>query len=240
MNGNTHMTLKNHIKLLSFVLIITVLSGCKFDRRPAAEKGITEGTIIYNITYPEQVSNALSFLFPNQMSLHFSNGNQRIMFKGNMNLYALDFIHNQESDSFYTLLKILERRIYVPSSKSDNMFIFDDDHSRKVEYIKNMEKEIAGFTCHLAQIPSDKAGSPEISIWYSNEIGMDNPNRNTPFDMIPGLIMEFQLTYENVIFHLEAQRVVEESHPDYFFMVPANYEQSSLEEVEELIKTVFN
>ncbi|GAO31831.1 hypothetical protein [Geofilum rubicundum] len=98
------------------LLAISLLAGsCVQTEKKAAERGITEGTIVYNITYPQNLSsNGMSFLFPTEMKINFSDRNQRATFKSNFSIYNLEFIHQNEVDSFYTLLKILEKRLYVP------------------------------------------------------------------------------------------------------------------------------
>ncbi|GAO31830.1 hypothetical protein [Geofilum rubicundum] len=79
-----------------------------------------------------------------------------------------------------------------------------------------------------------------MNIWYTNEIGIEDPNRNTPFEMIPGLMLEFEIVYQNIIFHLKADKVIEESHPAEIFNIPAGYEATTIEEIETLIKSVMN
>lgn len=223
---------------ISITLLPFILSSCLFGN-PSADKGIVEGTIVYKINYPYQLNmGGMSFLYPSEMKLHFSHGKQRATFKGSMNLYGLEFIHNNESDSFYTLLKILEKRMYVPSQPGSNLFMFSDERIGKVTVDKSNTKTIAGFNCYMAQItPSDKPSS-SISIWYTTEIGIEKPNRNTPFEVIPGIMLEFEMEYEDVIFHLLAEKVIEESHPDDFFEIPPGYERSSIQEIENLVRTI--
>ncbi len=227
--------------IASTFLLVLMGHSCDVSKKVTTEKGIKNGVIIYDISYPETVNNAMSFFFPKEMTLFFNKGNQRVIFKGSMDLYGLDFIHNNECDSFFTLLKVLEKRMYVPSSSSANLFIFGNKGDQyEIVFDDSQQKEIAGFQCQKAQITPNQQGRPTFHIWYTHEIGAEYPHRNTPFEKIPGIMMEFKMNYENIVFHLKAQKVLKEEPLDDFFIIPDNYERSSLAEIESLIKSVLN
>lgn len=226
---------------LTLLTISLLTSSCKQTEKKAAERGITEGTIVYNITYPQNLSsNGMSFLFPTEMKINFSDRNQKATFKSNFSIYNLEFIHQNEVDSFYTLLKILEKRLYVPSDRESTLFLFNGASGQNIRFSDEDPRVIAGFNCQKAIYIPNNPNYPNLNIWYTNEIGIEDPNRNTPFEMIPGLMLEFEIVYQNIIFHLKAEKVIEESHPAETFHIPAGYEATTIEEIETLIKSVMN
>ncbi len=226
---------------LTLILVCLLTSNCRQPEDKAADSGITQGTIVYNITYPQNISsNGMSFLFPTEMKINFSERNQKASFKSNLNLYNLEFIHQNECDSFFTLLKILEKKVCVPADKESTLFLFNGASKENIKFSDEEPRVIAGFNCHKATYIPNNPNYPTLSIWYTNEIGIEDPNRNTPFGMIPGLMLEFEIVYQNIIFHLKADTIIEESHPDKIFEIPAGYQPTTIEEIETLIKSVMN
>ncbi len=232
------MVLKHWRLLALFIFAIAaVFTSCNNAQKN--KKKLSEGMVIYNISYPPRLkSHSMSFLFPKEMKLLFKNEKQRASFKGNMDLYSLDFIHSNQSDSFFTLLQVLEKKIYVPSAKSDDIFLFNNYSNEEVVFSRDVNKKIAGYICEKASLKSRRDETNSVTIWFTNEIGVDNPNRNTPFEKIPGVMLEFEIYYENILFHFLAEKVVTEKISEDLFFIPENYSPSSIKEVESLINSV--
>lgn len=223
--------------LLVLLILGIMINSCNL--RTKAKEDIMEGKVIYKITYPKEISsNTMSFLFPKEMNLFFKNDKQRASFKGNMSLYSLDFIHYNKSDSFFTLLQVLDKKMYVPYSKSGDIFLFQNYSNEKVIFSQGETRKIAGFNCEKAQIKPKNEESPDITIWYTKEIGVKNPNRNTPFEKIPGVMLEFEVDYQNIVFHFKAEKVIPASIPEETFTIPTDYTISSTSDIESLINEV--
>ena len=222
------------------LLLLGIMSqSCSLISKGKGE--IIEGQVIYKITYPEEAnSHNMSFLFPKEMHLFFKDDKQKATFKGSMNLYSLDFIHLNKSDSFFTLLQVLDRKLYVPASNSGDIFLFQNYSNEKVIFSEGKTRNIAGFKCEMAEIKPANSKIPDITIWYTEEIGVNNPNRNTPFEKIPGLMLDFEVNYQNIAFHFKADKVISIEVPEDVFMVPESYSKSSISEIEEMIQGVIN
>jgi GLPGLI family protein len=206
---------------------------------PKGKEEINEGQVIYKITYPKELNeHTMSFLFPKEMNLFFKDDKQRATFKGTMNLYSLDFIHLNKSDSFFTLMKVLDKKLYVPNAKSGDIFLFQNYTNEKVIFSRGETRKIAGFNCEKAEIKPNNSDFPDITIWYTNDIGVNNPNRNTPFEKIPGVMLEFEVSYQSIVFHFKADKVIPTEVAEEVFMVPDTYTTSTISEIEELINGV--
>ncbi|MDG5800324.1 hypothetical protein QA597_08145 [Marinilabiliaceae bacterium ANBcel2] len=239
--------MKNFKKCAVYIAAVIMLFcgfSCQFfsSDKKAAEPGeiLSEGTIIYSISYPgESSSPGKSFLYPSNMTLFFSGENIRTSFKGGMNLYGLDFLHSAECDSFFTLLNVLDRKFFVPSERSEAIFLFGSDDNVTIEYDdSDAMRNIGGYESRKAYIYHDN-NDAFMSVWFTDEVGVEKPFPNTPFSNIPGIITEFTLNYENVNFHVKAKRVIRESHSDELFVVPPpGYSRTTLEEIEELIASL--
>lgn len=228
---------------ISIFIIFTAIAGIIYscNTREKIKDEISEGKVLYKITYPPEIkSHSMSFLFPQEMTLYFKNDKQRISFKGNMSLYSLDFINFNQKDSFITLLKVIEKKLYVPSTKSGDIFLFQNFSKENIIFNEDETRDIAGYICEKAEIkPSNKQIS-DIIVWFTKEVMVKNPYRNTPFEEIPGLMLEFEVDYNNIIFHFKAQKVEYTSISESLFIVPDDYTKSSINEIEGLIKSVIN
>lgn len=230
--------IKNTPLRIVYLLTLSVIIFSCQSRQKAGE-GINEGQVIYKITYPPEIeSHSMAFLFPRQMSLLFKQDKQKTTLKGNMNIYSLDFIHFNQSDSFFTLLKVLDKKMYVPSTSSGDIFLFKNYSNEQVTFPQVETRKIAGFTCEKAEInPSDQKLA-NLVIWFTREINLQKPNRNTPFEQIPGVMLEFDVKYQNVTFQFKADKISSSLIDDHEFSIPEGYNKTSIQEIESLIQGV--
>jgi GLPGLI family protein len=122
------------------------------------------------------------------MHYYFQPGNERISFRGDMGIYTLDFISNHGTNNSSTLLKIINKKMYVPPSESDKLFIFQQLKEGKVFLDKDTVRTILGYEARKATIQL-KNGQSEIVVWYTPEIAIPTTNKNTPFAGIPGVML---------------------------------------------------
>ncbi len=222
--------------LLPCLLITGLLffASCKEQKPP--KEVISEGIIHYKISYPPEINRmSISFLLPDKMDFYFQPNKVRASFRGSLGLYALDFISNHVSDSSITLLKILDKKMYVPGSESDRLFIFNNLKSANVTLRKDTTRKIAGFTAHMATVSTASKAHSSVVVWYTPEMKTKTTNKNTPFSKIPGVMLEFDLHYNNILFKLKTESVEPNPLPPSTFMVPSNYKATSMEEIEAII-----
>jgi GLPGLI family protein len=155
-------------------------------------------------------------------------------------LYYFDFIFGDKEDMIFTLLNIplLNIKLYVPAT-SKNLLIFSQITQENTIILSDEIKEIAGFTAKKAIIKSLDNNYPDFEVWYSDNFHIDNPNQNTPFNQIPGLLLEAEIIFRNITFKLIADKITSKNINDESFQIPSDYELASNSEIEELLDTVF-
>ncbi len=230
------------IKTIMLLLPLSFLAiGCGHINNKAANSEIYSGTITYRITYPPSVNaNPMSFLFPSEMKTAFEGTRQKSEFKNKLNLYKLEFIFGNQPDSTFALLKLLEKRMFVPTSSDSFVLPFLSFSHDKLSFVDDSVRNIAGFDCKKVVCSTGRNDVQELTIWYTDQLGVEHPNRNTPFSEIPGIMLEFEVLYQGMLLHLEAISVVNEPHPGEIFDIPANYEVSSIGEIQTLIDSVIS
>ncbi|WP_462318325.1 hypothetical protein [Marinilabilia sp.] len=223
------------IYILAFSLIFSFLLGCQ-NKKKEAGPAISEGSVKYTISYtPEIMEKSFSFLLPEEMTYYFRNGSERISFKGELGLYSLDFISDHSTDSSSTLLKIINKKMFVPSSESKKLFIFRSLKEGKVKFIKDTTRTILGYEAHKATIDLNDQQKTEIEVWYTPEISTPTTNKNTPFREVPGVMLEFSIYFNDVLFKLTPKAVEKVELPETIFAVPPDYTATTIEEIEQTI-----
>ena len=224
---------------ITIPIVIFFFCSCH-ETRKSAPSGLTEGAIVYKITYSQETtSHQMSFLFPKEMTLFFKDDMQRLFFKGGMGLYNLDIIYGADSDTVLTLLDVglLNKKLYLPTNNA-NIFIFSEAQNADVILMPDENKEIAGVVAKKAILKSVLGNVPDITIWYSDEVSAELPNKNTPFEKIPGILLESEVTYKNIIFRFQAEKIDSCDVSEDKFKVPADFKLTSISEIEEMISTV--
>ena len=204
-------------------------------------QGISEGEILYNITYPQEIeSHDFSFIYPKEMTLYFKDNYQRLSFKGSMGMYYFDFIYGDKHDTVFTLMKIalMDKRLYA-TTYGENLLIFSEAPSNMELEITDETKEIAGTIAKKAVLKSPFSEISNIEAWYSDSISIKSPNQNTPFNQIQGVLLESEITYKDVKFIFKAHKITSKQMSDEIFKVPAEYKITSISEIAELLNTVF-
>ncbi len=230
---------KSIFKILSIILLSAffVLYGCK-QRQKKTTPVVSQGVVNYTISYsPEIKAKNFSFLLPEEMHYFFRPGQERISFEGDLGIYSLDFISNHNTDSSTTLLKIINRKMYVPASESNKLFIFQQLQEGKVFFEKDTSRTILGYEAQKAIIKLGKTNS-EIIVWYTPEIAIPTTNKNTPFAEIPGVLLEFSIFYNDVMFTLTPQSIIGDTLPESIFEIPVDYQPATIQEIEQTISTI--
>jgi len=222
---------------LTILSVFLILAGCKQQPKQKTPV-VSQGVVNYAISYsPEIKAKSYSFLLPEEMQYFFRPGQERISFAGDLGIYTLDFISNHHTDSSATLLKIINKKMVVPASESNELFIFQQLKEGEVVFEKDTMRNILGYDAHKAIIKLRK-GDNEIIVWYTPEIATPTTNKNTPFAKIPGVMLEYAIYFNNVLFSLTPVSVIGDTLPESIFEIPEYYQPSTIQEIEQTVSTI--
>lgn len=98
-------------------------------------------------------------------------------------------------------------------------------------------KTIAGYKCKKAELTfKDEAGNPQATgIWYTEDITnyMGNSKKNFQFRGIKGMPLEYEMSAERGMkMKMTAKTINKEVVPDSKFEIPADYKESTMEDVQ--------
>lgn len=195
--------------------------------------GITEGVIEYDITYPKLDPNSMMVSgMPSKAYLRFKDNNMSNDMSGMMGLISITYISNHKS-------KMVEQRLALFNNKYASLISPDDLNELNGGYVASVEQgkqkmEIAGYKCKEAIVKL--TNGDEIKVYYTNDIGIDNPNWSNPYNQIDGVLMDFQMERYGIVMQLKATSVLAQAVEEDSFTIPADSAEYKIIPIEELGK----
>ncbi len=219
---------------INIIITILIFQSCHLNM---GESGISEGTMKYDITYLEDESeNPIISLMPSQLDMSFKNSSVIMEVEGWMGIFKSTFIKNEQNSEAITLLKMMNKKYCYRSVGSQGFLGFSAYNNAKIVF-DDETKEILDFLCKHAKVTvSDK--NLLFDIYYTDEIKIDKPNEFTPFEEVPGVLMEFQIEINGIPMYLIASEVIETDIPDNIFQVPNGFEDVKREELDKIFSSI--
>lgn len=216
------------------VLTIALFQACKIK---IGDKAISEGTMKYSITYLDDESkNPIISLMPSHLKMSFKNNSVLMEVEGWMGVFKTSFIKNGADKEAITLLKMLNKKYCYRSYGSKGYLGFDANGEMNIEFDSEV-KEILSYSCKHAKVTLPEKNLT-YDIYYTDEIGIVNPNEFTPYEKVPGVLMEFQIEINGIPMYLIASEVNEVEISDEIFEVPDDFEDVPREELEKIFSSL--
>ncbi|MCT4601527.1 MAG: hypothetical protein N4A59_01315 [Marinifilum sp.] len=210
------------MRLGIFILLsLLILNSCK--NKSGQKDKVDEGTIVYNVSYfASEKENPIVALLPNKVELRFKENNISLTSEGYLGFFSTKFISNFNCEKSHILLKVLNNKFNYEFPQNEIPFIYSQLPPKKIKYLDEI-KTIAGYKCKVAKLYFEDETINPIKIAYTEEIGLANPNRNTPLYKIEGVLMEFETTMNKIKTKFTAKSVSLEEINSEEFIVPADY-----------------
>ena len=90
----------------------------------------------------------------------------------------------------------------------------------------------------MAQVQFE--GREPFEVFYTEEIKITKPNRYTPLNMIPGVLMEFPYEYEGICMRLTAKDYRHKKPSNKTFSIPKRAKSTDREEVVAMVNTLLS
>jgi GLPGLI family protein len=227
-----------YLLIVSLVIIVS----CN-NEGGNAENGVqdVQGMIVYDITYLQDESeNSLISLLPDSMIYMFKNNSIVQIIEGWGKVFTMMGIVDYEKGTNSALLKVLGKKYHFETPlTSDESFGFDLLNGMEIEYIENETKEISGFLCKKAIVHfTDTVLQSPIEVFYTEDIKIENPNRNNPFKEIPGVLMEYQMSFQRIPMVMKFKYLENIKVKDSEFQVPDDFTKVSKDEMQQFINTL--
>ena len=226
--------MSKHLSLLTGVTVILLtVSSCE----PKQPKVINEGQIVYGIEYDSLILCTIDKkLLPSSLTVRFCNNNTINIIDALSGAVTISIISQPGKREFSTLLKVFDKKLYHSEPYVNGQYPAMYARMPKViiDTLVN-DCKFLGYRCKKAM--GYFAGNPDskFEIIYTNEINIENPNMNTPFENIDGVMLGFSLRFNRYDMKLKALSITETKVDSYAFNIPADYKKVDYQTMTDLI-----
>ena len=195
-------------------------------------KKLKEGKIEYKITYLDDVrEKPLIALLPHKMITVFKNNSTYSIVEGF--LFKLVYITNHSKGQNITLFQVLDKKYMYLADTSATPFGYSLDNQMKLIFTPET-KDIAGYHCkHALAVFQEQKDTLEI--YYTEELGVKDPNCNNPYKEIKGVLMEFTVKMLDINMKFVAQSIKKKKISPELFKAPDGFELISKKEMEDIV-----
>lgn len=222
------MKRKIHIPIF---LAILFLSSCQ-------DKGTKEGELIYQITYLQsEEQNPLIALLPKTISVKFKESNTLANIDGFFGTFNLKIITNRSDKKNYTALRILDKKFITETPIDSISAAYENINILKVIEKPQDTATFAGLVSYQIEILYGQLSDSIIKFYCTNDIKIEDPNTNTPFYPIKGVLTKFQTKVAGIDMVFELKEFKDKKIDASDFNPPQGYKQVSSKEIKELLKS---
>ncbi len=216
---------------VTFCIILLVFSGCKdsiFHSR------VKEGSIEYKIVVLDS-SNSMAKMAPDKMTVKFKDNKSYAELIAGMGLFETSFINDEPGKKITQMVRLLNKKMaYVADTAAITKEL---QHDVKFNITETTEtKMIAGYKCKKAIAKSVDGKAPDVDLYYTDDIRLEDPNWATPFKTISGVLMQYRISKYGFYMEFTAQKVTDEKVDDALFTLPADYKIISKQQIDDLYK----
>lgn len=149
-------------------------------------------------------------------------------------------IGNNSEHKIDQALQLLSKRLYTSMDERDLM-VFNSTMPEMTLIYTNETDTVAGYKCKKAIAIFNDISRPEIELYYTENIGLKDPNWHTPFASIPGVLLRYEIEQYNMRMRLEAVSVERALIPEENFKLQEGFEEVTPErmqyELQQILET---
>lgn len=221
------------IKLIPVFLIFVLLS-CKNEKD--LDK-IYEGIIEYDITYSSDSATTIPIHFlPKKMILLFNEHYASYKIEDMMGVFCITNITNVSRRTHVSTIKIFNKKYKYTGKKGEVPVFFKPE---SVFLIKESEDTVtfAGVLCKKSRV-TDLKSRRKFDVAYSEDFFIKNPNINTPYSEINGILMKFEIDLGRMRLTLTAKKIIPSKVSNQDFRISDDFKAINEEKMREIIDTM--
>jgi len=222
----------NLIVLLFFFLAITISS--------IAQNIITEGKIVYLISYPGmEMDSTYKAMMPSESVVYFKDKKSRTEMSVSTGIYTASILDSKTGE-IITLTDMMGTKNAIVLTEKDQQNARREKSKNvaelpSVKIIYDAEtKVVAGFTCKKAMITTSAESNP-IEVFYTDQI-KSKTQLNSSWENFEGFPLEYTINMDGIVMKLSAASVTTGNVDDSLFSIPSDYKILTTTELERMMK----
>lgn len=226
--------MRKNIFFLFLLLGFLALFSCKDG---VADQ--SEGVIEYDVSYPKMdKTNFMLDFMPKEMKMYFKDNKYITTVSAGMGTFKTEFLCDKATDEFFQLVKLINKKYVLRLEGEQIPKTLEMLPAYRIEFVDEY-KEILGYTCKKAIVTVDNETNDAFSVYYTDQIKIENPNWCNQFAPIKGVMLEYQYDKYDICMRFEAKKINFEKVKDKIFEVPKDYQSVSFDEMEKEMTEIF-
>jgi GLPGLI family protein len=212
-------------KSVLFCLVMAILATAITSTQ--AQKTISEGKVVYQITYPDmEMDRDMAAMMPTESVIRFKGPMSRVDMSMGMGISSATIMNNK-SGEVVSMTDMMGNKTAIRVSAEENRKLSKESEP-SVEFTAD-KKDIAGYPCKKALLKNDKGGEP-MEIYYTDKIAARYSNTNE-WSKINGFPLEYTMRQNGITMKMTATEVSPEKINDELFKIPDDYKMMTMEEM---------
>lgn len=225
--------MKKNLRLFSWLILAITVISC--SEEGAFKKHITEGVIVYDVTYPELDSDNLMLeMLPNEMKMTFKDDKFKSQLKTGAGIVEMTVIANGEQKLLHNMIKLFSDRYVLTLDEDDALKFTNVIPPFQINYIDGVDT-IAQAVCNRILIDFGAAKNESYIFAFTDEIALKSPNWCTPYHEIEVVLLDYRVENYGMNMRLRATSISSEEVDDSEFIVDERYQSLSVSEFNELV-----
>jgi len=225
--------LKKNLRLFSWLILAITVISC--SEGGAFKKHITEGVIVYDVTYPELDSDNLMLeMLPNEMKMTFKDDKFKSQLKTGAGIVEMTVIANGEQKLLHNMIKLFSDLYVLTLDEDDALKFTNVIPPFQINYIDGVDT-IAQAVCNRILIDFGAAKNESYIFAFTDEIALKSPNWCTPYHEIEVVLLDYRVENYGMNMRLRATSISSEEVDDSEFIVDERYQSLSVSEFNELV-----
>lgn len=216
------------------ILLATLFVGCT----PPPSGNFTEGRISYRITYDSLTRTSIpQHLLPSNLTVRFKDNNTNTQIGG---MLAMGLIRNYSEQQYTNMvnIKFTGTRLKFTEPITDATPAFYAAVPEVTISEQTTDCQMFGLNCKRTTGLYRSTAFRPFEIIYTNDISIVQPNSNTPFAEIDGVLLAFSLYIPPFMMHIKAIDVRSERVANDIFESPKNFNEVDAKTITDLLQTI--
>lgn len=219
-------------------LLISTIVSCGNSENLTKPEAIKEGVIIYELTYPQfKEDNIFTSMFPNEMAFKFKDNNTKSELKTSMAVFSTALLAEKNKKTLTHLVRIASKYSGLVMDSTQIVQEYGRMPDGMVITPTSKTKTIAGYVCKNALITFSNDTTKNFDVYYTDEIGIEDPNWCTPYHEINGVLMEATVNKFNIDMHMVAKSVTAQKFEESEFQITQKFQPITVEEMADIFQS---
>jgi len=228
-----------NLKILTVILLAIftlIFISCEVKE---VGKPLSQGTIEFEVTYPELDSNNIVLKFmPKNMEMSFKDNKYSHEWAAGLGLFKTGYVTDCTTKKMDYLLKLINVK-YKSSYDAKSIITMNGEYPKFTLIPTSDTKEIAGYTCHRMIVDFEKKDLEDTEVFYTTHFALDDPNWCNPIKGVPGVMMEYSISKYDLTMKMTAVEVINKEIDLDDLAVPKEYQKIPNRRMEYKIKETF-